>query len=474
MAFSTRIILGTIGESITNVKLQECTGNGTGCTDITGYTNAPVSSFPLTITTINDDSTYIKVIALGTCTTSELISITGVPDQCDIPGGSAAITTFLPFTFTINNASSGTATLNFTDLANDDAILTYNTTTQITINPSTAVPLNLTMNSGVSTGQILVSSTNTNFAGFQIEDVPNQGDPTEFNISDITQWGTIQWKSLRFRNADDNLTISATDYPDLSDCVDLSFCFQNLNGFNDSNIISWNTSNVTNMRFMFNGGSSFNQSLSGWDVGNVTTMEDMFAGTSAFNQDISNWNVSSVTNMETMFRGSGFNNGGVALTWNTSTSNVTNMKQMFEDADSFNQDISSWDVSNVTDMGSMFYGNSGFNNGGVALTWSTGTSTSAVTNMDSMFLNATVFNQDISSWDVGNVTTMNGIFSNSGMSSTNYGLFLERCYVLATTTGVQSSVALGAGTIQYPASAVTARNYLTGTKGWTITDGGPV
>ena len=420
MAFSTRIILGTIGESITNVKLQECTGNGTGCTDITGYTNAPVSSFPLTITTINDDSTYIKVIALGTCTTSELISITGVPDQCDIPGGSAAITTFLPFTFTINNASSGTATLNFTDLANDDAILTYNTTTQITINPSTAVPLNLTMNSGVSTGQILVSSTNTNFAGFQIEDVPNQGDPTEFNISDITQWGTIQWKSLRFRNADDNLTISATDYPDLSDCVDLSFCFQNLNGFNDSNIISWNTSNVTNMRFMFNGGSSFNQSLSGWDVGNVTTMEDMFAGTSAFNQDISNWNVSSVTNMETMFRGSGFNNGGVALTW------------------------------------------------------STGTSTSAVTNMDSMFLNATVFNQDISSWDVGNVTTMNGIFSNSGMSSTNYGLFLERCYVLATTTGVQSSVALGAGTIQYPASAVTARNYLTGTKGWTITDGGPV
>ena len=91
-----------------------------------------------------------------------------------------------------------------------------------------------------------------------------------------------------------------------------------------------------------------------------------------------------------------------------------------------------------------------------------------------MFDNATSFNQDISSWDVSNVTNMNNMFQNSGMSSTNYGLFLERCYALATTTGVQSNVLLGAGSIQYPASAVTARNYLTGTKGWTISDGGQV
>ena len=53
----------------------------------------------------------------------------------------------------------------------------------------------------------------------------------------------------------------------------------------------------------------------------------------------------------------------------------------------FNQDISDWDVSNVTDMGSMFLG-------------------------------TTLFNEDISAWDVSNVTNMFGVFQ-LGHSVTN-------------------------------------------------------
>ena len=36
------------------------------------------------------------------------------------------------------------------------------------------------------------------------------------------------------------------------------------------------------------------------------------------------------------------------------------MCQMFWDASSFNQDVSEWDVPNVTDMSCMFYGASSF------------------------------------------------------------------------------------------------------------------
>ena len=62
-------------------------------------------------------------------------------------------------------------------------------------------------------------------------------------------------------------------------------------------------------------------------------------------------------------------------------SNVTNMSRMFNQATSFNQDISKWNVSNVTDY------------------------------EDQMFAGATVFNSDISKWNVSNVTNMTGMFS---------------------------------------------------------------
>ncbi|MGB2245035.1 MAG: BspA family leucine-rich repeat surface protein [Flavobacteriaceae bacterium] len=75
-------------------------------------------------------------------------------------------------------------------------------------------------------------------------------------------------------------------------------------------------------------------------------MEGMFGGSSSFNQDLSSWDVSNVTNMSNMLSGTNFLNGGQSLnSWNTS--NVTNMSLMFKGSP-FNQDISAWDVSNVT------------------------------------------------------------------------------------------------------------------------------
>jgi len=45
----------------------------------------------------------------------------------------------------------------------------------------------------------------------------------------------------------------------------------------------------------------------------------------------------------------------------TCTSGITDMSDLFRDDNSFNQDISTWDVSSVEDMGGMFYAAESFN-----------------------------------------------------------------------------------------------------------------
>ncbi len=87
-------------------------------------------------------------------------------------------------------------------------------------------------------------------------------------------------------------------------------------------------------------------------------------------------------------------------------SNVIDMYRLFIGITVFDQDISSWDVSSVTDMTQMFSGTP-FNQD--ISSWDV----SSVTDMTQMFEDSSVFNQDISGWDVSNVTSMFRLFSGS-------------------------------------------------------------
>ena len=87
------------------------------------------------------------------------------------------------------------------------------------------------------------------------------------------------------------------------------------------------------------------------------------------------------------------------------TSKVTKMNQFFYQNYEFNQDISSWDVSNVTSMSGMFE-KSAFNQD--ISNWDVNN----VTDMSGMF-ERSAFNQDISNWDVSNVTDMYGMFKDN-------------------------------------------------------------
>ncbi len=103
----------------------------------------------------------------------------------------------------------------------------------------------------------------------------------------------------------------------------------------------------------------------------VTDMSALFRNKASFNQNISSWDVSQVTVMDSLFKGATAFDQNISK-WDVSS--VTDMRETFKGATAFNQDLSDWDVSSVTDMRETFKG-------------------------------ATAFDQDISGWDVSSVTT---------------------------------------------------------------------
>jgi len=160
-----------------------------------------------------------------------------------------------------------------------------------------------------------------------------------------------------------------------------------------------------------------------WGSIQWSSMEDAFLGSALMDitaEDVPD--LSGVETMRNMFKGCEFLNGNQA-NWEWTTDNVRDMSGVFKLAWNFNQDISSWEVGNVTDMAYMFYGEDdpfGFPRFSRFNQDISSWDVSNVENMRSMFFQATYFNQDLSGWDVSKATNLSGMFS--GASSFNSDL----------------------------------------------------
>ncbi len=139
-----------------------------------------------------------------------------------------------------------------------------------------------------------------------------------------------------------------------SGITDMSFMFSDMSSLTSLDLSSFDTSNVKNMRSMFEGIKVSTLDLSSFDTSNVTNMYGMFNIASNLSTlDLSTFNTSNVTSMGMMFSNM-FSLKNLNIS-SFDTSNVTNMFMMFAAATTLTElNVSSFDTANVTSMGAMF------------------------------------------------------------------------------------------------------------------------
>ena len=120
---------------------------------------------------------------------------------------------------------------------------------------------------------------------------------------------------------------------------------------------------------------------------------------------ICSWNTSRVTDMKELFKNADGFNDAIGC-WDVS--GVTTMKHMFYNAKAFNKPLKNWNVSNVNDMSAMFYFAETFNQN--INEWNV----CKVTNMASMFCGALSFCEPVKDWNVSNVENMDYMFFQAG------------------------------------------------------------
>lgn len=272
---------------------------------------------------------------------------------------------------------------------------------------------------------------------------------------------------------------------DLQSCTNAAGLFSGT-PFNHPSISNLNLHNITSIHSMFEGCTAFNQDINtkvvgtgadaylAWDTDPVTTMYGCFKGCSNFNYSIDKWNIgqldafsalasffysvgSNLTNGYThnlltkdVTVGAGTPAAKTYVAWDVSqvngfggtSQNYTTTQGMFQNS-KFNGDISNWDMSGLGAQGGHAYSAAGqwgrvfFNNP----IFNQDISTKTITNVSGKgtytawdmsnwtggrypLSNTTAFNQNIGNWILSTTDVSNGdmlqFFGYSGMSSANY------------------------------------------------------
>ncbi len=289
---------------------------------------------------------------------------------------------------------------------------------------------------------------------------------------------------------------------------DISNMFGGIAGFVGNGLDQWDVSSVTNMGGFVGGNTAntvFNVDITGWDTRNVTNFSYIFKNARAFNQNIANWRTESGTNLSGMFMGAyAFNqdintkvvgSGASAyIAWDTS--NNQNWNGMFMDAQAFNTSIDKWEIAQVSSnqgMTFMFGKTSVFNQDLLTKDVTIGAGTPVAKTyvawdvsyiqtfgiqynspgapaFHGMFESNTVFNGDISNWDIPstNARSDGKIFNRMFASATAFNKDLSQ-KTITNVTGKGSYEAWDVSSAtQLNATFNTASSFDQNLSNWTL------
>lgn len=203
---------------------------------------------------------------------------------------------------------------------------------------------------------------------------------------------------------------------DTSNVTDMSRMFAGNYNIDYSTLSSFNTSKVENMSRMFAfiydfcGEHKMNDidisslDVSSFDTSKVTDMSYMFAGITNSYLNLENFDTSNVINMDRMFSQAVL--GKINLN-SFNTKKVTSMESMFSHMGRLSElDLSSFKIDNVIDISYMFYRSASL----TSIIFEE-FNTNKITNMRYMFSNCVkLVSLDLSSWNTAKVTDMNSMF----------------------------------------------------------------
>ena len=221
---------------------------------------------------------------------------------------------------------------------------------------------------------------------------------------------------------------------------------QKIKNIVELDLSNFDTSQVTDMQFMFSGMSSLTTlDLSNFDTSQVTDMKYMFRDTSSLTTlNLSNFDTSRVTNMEVMFYGmSSLTSLDLS---NFDTSQVKYMNYMFSYTSLTSLNLSNFDTSKVMKMSNMF-----FNMRNLTSLNLTNFNTSKVTDMEDMFSLSNDYASDDklekiyanNDFDISKLTAFSNMFRNRKKLRGGNGSYLanpstaEKTWLRVDRPGVQ-------------------------------------